>query len=111
MNFVLFLSLHIFSPELNNIHPIVQFNDNSMAYINSFEKPAIAVFKTESSENFKFRYGITTGYERTMVYKNKVYGNFFALENGPALFLVPSYEKDNFIAALMGEAVCFGYKL
>lgn len=94
--------------DLYNQHPVIEVNDSVMIYKNSFEKTSVAGYKTFKYSEFKLRAGITTGYSDTQEYKGKQYTVAAATSDGIGLFLVPSYEKDNFVAAIVGDSINVG---
>lgn len=103
------LGIHLLSPNLNNSHPLMEINESVLVYQNSFEKTAIAAYKTFQDGDFKLRLGLTTGYYRTQEYKDYIYNIPTATDNGVALFAAPSYEKNGFVLAILGDSINAGY--
>jgi hypothetical protein len=102
------LGVHLINQDLYNQHPVVEVNDSIMVYQNSFEKTSIAGYKILYYDNFKLRAGLTTGYKDMQEYKGQNYTVPTATSSGIGLFLVPSYEKGHFVAAIVGDSVNVG---
>lgn len=104
------IGTHIGSKGLNDHHPFLEINNSALIYQNSFNRTSLAVFKTLNYDNFKLRIGLTTGYNKINYYNGEKHKADFALQDGTALFMVPSYERDNFIVAICGNSVNIGFK-
>lgn len=104
------LGLHLLNTDLYNQHPVMELNESFMVYENSFEKTSFAAYKTLQYNNFKLRAGLTTGYYDIQEYKGKYYEIKTATKDGIGLFLVPSYEKGNFVFAILGDSINAGLK-
>ncbi len=102
------LGLHLMNTDLYNQHPVMELNESVMVYQNSFEKTSFAAYKTLAYSNFKLRAGLTTGYYDIQEYKGQQYRVMTATKDGVGLFLVPSYEKDHFVLAVIGDSINAG---
>lgn len=102
------IGTHLLSTGLNDHHPLLEINDSVMIYENSFERTSVAGFKKFELGNVKLRLGLTSGYNNVIHYKGRTYRVATATEDGVGLFVVPSYEKNGFIVAIVGDSINAG---
>lgn len=105
-------SFHLGAPELDCLHPVVEYG-NFMYYKNTFEKDSFAAFFKIPLGEVDIRIGATTGYDRQNKYKGKTYKMSTAVADNFALFLLPSYNVEisknaNITFALLGNVAAAG---
>ncbi len=113
---------HLINSYLNNTHPYIEYEQENYGFglfYNSFERVSAAAYLRQEfkSDNLSFslRYGLTTGYNKLNIYKDRIYeiDNTFMVSDGLMVLIVPElkykFDSDYYIdSTILGDSISVG---